>query len=504
MMKKRTFSCFVVTLFTGCLATASWAVTTLSDPFTDGARTNGADALDTDWYATSGATVLSVAPDGTIGTGNALAVDNASTGQGVVAGFGGVGLNQNREKIVLSFDYRLTTFGNPQDSAFRYGILSDAGTPRTGDTTGNLNDDLAYFVLTDAGAAAGSDQIRRDPGISGLLGGSDAFLAGTALGGGSRPPTNDTASHHAVFTVQRTTGSAIDLRNRIGTVVTTGTDVGLLTSNFNQIAFTSGGGSPTDFVLDNVRVERRLNIFDDTFSSAAATVGDDANDANDTAWSSISGNVTFSVVNAPVIGSGSAMSVVTTGDFRNVVTGFADVELAVGEKIIASFDLQLTQFANVGQGFRFGLYDDVSTALANEGYFVGIATGTASGLDITKDLSTGGGLFGGGGNQGLGGTAFNIDETSAHFIEWVVVRTGIDSTFMELYIDGVLRHTVTDASGAFSRFGAFGFLNGGSGASTDFIVDNLVIDIVQVVPEPATAVMGLLGLASLMARRRRA
>lgn len=488
------------------VASGAFAVPTVFDTFTDGGRSNGADALDTNWFTSTAATTATVGADATLGTGNALIVDNTTNGAGVIAGFSPIELSKDREKIVLTFNFRATSFGNPQDSAFRYGILNDGGTPRTGDTTGNIDDDRAYFVLNDTGAAAGSEQIRRDPGTSGLLGGADAFIGGTDLGGGARPGIGDTNARHAALTVQRTTDTRVDLRSRIGTVVNNGLDsAGLLTSTFNQIALTTGGGTVTDYVLDNVTVERRINVFDDTFASSGATVGNDANDPNDTAWSSLSGSATLSIVNDAGIGSGNAMSVVTSGDFRNVATSFADVTLQVGERLIASFDARLTQFANIGGGFRFGLYDDLSTATANEGYFVNVATGTTAGLDFTKDTATSGGLFGGPSNIGLGSTAFNLDETLAHYFEWIVTRTGIDTILHELYIDGVLVHTAIDGSNSFDRFGAFGFLNGGSGASTDFIVDNLVIDYANnaTVPEPATALLALAGLGAMATRRRR-
>lgn len=480
-------------------------VTTILDPFTDGGRTNGADVLDANWFKTAAAPTVSVAPDAVIGSGNALVVAGNVTSGGVVAGFQGIALTENREKIVLSFDFQLTSAGNPQDSAFRYGILNDGGTPRTGDAAGNINDDPGYFVLNDSGAAAGSEQIRFDPGVSGLLGGGDAFVAGTNIGSGARPGIVTGTRQHAVLTIQRTTGASADLRSRIGTVVVNGVDnLGLQTSTFNQIGFTSGSNVATSFNLDNVNVERRINIFDDTFASAGATVGNDANDPNDTAWSSISGGMTLSVAANAAIGSGSALNVVSSGTFRNVLTSFADVDLKVGEKIVASFDATLLTVENNSAGFRFGFYDNASTAVANEGYFVQVGTGTSAGLATLVDPASGGSFLGGSGNQVLvTDGVFNLDESDAHYYEWIITRTGEDSALLELYIDGILRQTVVDAAGAFNRFGAFGFATGG--ASTDFALDNIVVDYVPlaIVPEPATATMGLIALAGLLARRRR-
>lgn len=487
----------------GVMASSSWAVPVLQDTFTDGARTNGGDAIDADWFTTRPETSATVGPDGTLGSGNALIVDNTTTSAGVVAGFQDVTLSEDREKIVLTFDYRLTTFGNT-NGGFRYGILNDGGTPRTGDNAGNLNDDLGYFVLTDTGTGTSVDDIRREPGTSGLLGGSDAFGSGTNLGGSARPSTNDNAAHHAAFTVQRTAAGRIDLRNRIGTVVTLGQDVGLLTSTFNEIGLV-GGGSVADIVLDNVTVERRINIFDDTFASSGATGGDDANDPNDTAWGNTNGGVTLTVGNNAAIGSGDALSVVSSGRFKNILTSFTDVELGIGDKLIASFDATLTAVENSGSGFRFGLYDDPSSAVSNEGYFVAVGTGTSNGLVTAKDPSTGGSLFGGGGTPTLASDpSFNLDESLAHYYEWVVTRTGDDSALLELFMDGVLVQTAVDSSGAFDQFGAFGFATGG--VSTDFVIDNVVIDFVPdaTVPEPTTAVLGLMGIAGLVTRRRRA
>ncbi len=172
------------------------SISLVEDPFTDGGRTNGADALDVAWYTinegTAGDQTLTVqTDDGSpgIGSGNALAVTHAATDKrrGLVAGFSEVTLSNLGSSLTLEFDFRI--LNDPlTDSAtdFRFGLFNNWGTLVAADLLGDdeTDDDQGYFVRASTGTE-NKWTLTRDKGTSSFMGGNDmsGLLSDTEFGG---------------------------------------------------------------------------------------------------------------------------------------------------------------------------------------------------------------------------------------------------------------------------------------------------------------------------------
>ncbi|MBI1370684.1 MAG: hypothetical protein GC162_18760 [Planctomycetes bacterium] len=481
----------------------------VDDAFNDGGLTNGADPNDAAWTMATGGGPLSIVNDnGSPGLngGNAIQLTTTGTFQGFTGLFSPITLTEDRQRIKLIFDYRLTDFGN-QDAALRFGLLDSASAVGTADS--------AYFVATSTGTINTATLNQTYSGTAtGYLGGSVQYSQGTD----NNVLTSDNNPHHVEFIVQRTTADRIDLSARIGTGVisgadTTGKDAGPLQTTFDSIAFETGnnnnganiGGITPQFRGDNYRVEIWNNVFDDNFDTGASpTTGNDGDDPNDAAWTAIGGSialVTDDNLAAGQIGSNKAMSFTTSGTFQKIRTQFTDTPDIVGTKVSASFDFRVVNAENVAAGLRFGLYDDGSNTAADTGYFVSIATGTATGVTFIEDGSTTQGDFLGGGGQITLGTVANydLDESVAHFAQLLLEHLSATTMRLSLYIDGVFIGSALDTSVTTTHFGAFGISSGGT--SNDFIIDNVSVD--YMVPAPAALPAGLALFAGLILRRRR-
>ena len=227
-----------------------WA---LNEGFTDGARTNGTDALDTAWY-TLGAPTISIVNDSAgIGSGNALQLAaTGSTGRGIVAGFPAQTLADG-DSITLSFNWRFTgTIGLNQANSLRYGLHSSNGTPVTADNTTQSDNDKGYFVMTNPGAAGTATTLKRETGgAPGVLGGTDWSGLGTA----GASVSGSTVKHTSTIVITRSGSNLVVSASIDNLAAATGTDSVPVTYTFDQFGITLAGATlPSPILIDNIQV----------------------------------------------------------------------------------------------------------------------------------------------------------------------------------------------------------------------------------------------------------
>lgn len=133
-----------------------------NDGFDDGGRTNGADALDVDWWKVQernlGDQTLTVqTDDGSpgIGSGNALAVTdvpNDDNRRSIMANIPEISLTNIGDTVVLSFDVRILSSTNSKED-FRFGILNSNGSVQTSDQLVDdiVDNDLDFDFVMDEG-----------------------------------------------------------------------------------------------------------------------------------------------------------------------------------------------------------------------------------------------------------------------------------------------------------------------------------------------------------------
>mgnify|MGYP001555356642 CR=1 FL=1 len=143
---------------TGCIAVlillaafsppaGAWVETRLNDPFTDGADTDGADPLDTNWYGLESAIDSGLPP--TVDGGTLVTrIHDAALGE-----FKSVTLAFPGDYVEVSADIRsVNTLADATDSGWVLGLFNSRGTPLTYDIDSNggdtapVADDDGYWV----------------------------------------------------------------------------------------------------------------------------------------------------------------------------------------------------------------------------------------------------------------------------------------------------------------------------------------------------------------------
>ena len=246
------------------LTTGTHAAVTVvvNDGFDDGDRTNGADALDVDWWkvqeGTPGDQTLTVkTDDGSpgIGSGNALEVTHVATDnrRAILANFPEVSLTNIGDSIILSFDFRILSSTNSKED-FRFGILNSNGSVQTSDQLVDdiVDNDTGYYVRASTGSQTEWSYVYDEGPASFLAGTMSQLLPDQQLGGLDNQP------HTAKMTLTLT-DSGLDLafvmdEGLAGEVsMYTNHTGGSVVTTFNEIGISSNDDD-IDYIIDNVVV----------------------------------------------------------------------------------------------------------------------------------------------------------------------------------------------------------------------------------------------------------
>lgn len=259
-------SIVALTFVLGTLGSAE-AGTIAYDPFTDGDRADGADALDVNWYRLSKDTTLSVGVDGTLGS-SALTYTPGATFR-PIAGLlpSTVSLTDVGDYIELTFRFRFLSTPGDQAGGLRFGLEADNATPVTGDEntfsdpgagspvyTNPSKDDQGYYFNLSTGTTTPTHQIwRENGGTAAPAGGTDR----TQLGANATTPifAKDTAAHTGALRITRT-AAGVDVSAGVdGTTYITRSDsaAGFYT-NFNEVVFSTANNT-NSLILDDVQVD---------------------------------------------------------------------------------------------------------------------------------------------------------------------------------------------------------------------------------------------------------
>lgn len=225
----------------------------VDDGFTDGARSNGADLQDTQWYTMSGTPNVSVVDDSAgLGFGNALELIPTAGQRGIV------GLIPSRtlldgDSITLTFNWRFTGTANlNQARNLRFGLQNSRSTPVTADSTAESDNDAGYFVGTNPGATGSNTNLNRENGNSpSAMSGTDWAVFGSSGGSSYAGVT----PHTARLTLKRV-GTTLQASASIDNLAAaTGADASPYTWTFDQFAVSlSGTNLPSPIRIDNVQV----------------------------------------------------------------------------------------------------------------------------------------------------------------------------------------------------------------------------------------------------------
>ncbi len=231
-------------------------------------------------------------------------------------------------------------------------------------------------------------------------------------------------------------------------------------------------------------------LVNDTFDvGASPSIGDDADDPQDVAWTAVRGGASLDTADTAF--TGNALQLEATG-----ITTFNQVKAALPAPVslthiddfirITAQVRAYTALEDNGSGFRLGFVDSGSTTSS---LFGKIAVGASSNLEAAFAPNP---QTGGSNNVNLNSTASDgFDDQDVHTVSVTLVRTasGADVT---VTFDG---DSVTGSASASQLAGSYDEIWLATGSvTTDFRYDNIVVE-TGVIPEPASlALFGLGGL----------
>lgn len=250
-----------------CLPCAEAAIL-LTDPFTDGNLTGGADNSGMAWYDRSVNTGLTIVNDPSPGFGSGNALRMARTGsaignRGIVGVLSqSITLANPGDTLTLSFSFRFTSTASstaPFDGGegFTFGFYNSNGTVTSANDSVGSDDDFGFRGEFGSGATSRVG-IAKETNVAGSAGG-----LGTGTDGVQMTVTNAVGVAVADFlphtgSITLTYNSATNMGVSVsydGNVVGTATST-VPFFTFDEIVFSQGGGN--GFLLDNVVVSSNV------------------------------------------------------------------------------------------------------------------------------------------------------------------------------------------------------------------------------------------------------
>ncbi len=246
---KRLIPIFLAAVLAPAMASATVIV---NDSWVDAGRTNGVDALDTDWWTSTSSTAIEV------GSGY-LGLVSGGSGRGIHGTFSAQSLNVG-DTLTATFTFNTpATIGVNKSAAFRVGLFNSAG------SSGSLAADLAassgtpnalyhnvtgYMVDMDVNLTAGGEDIsireRTTLGSGQLMAatGDYSFLGG----GGAAYTFAANTSYTGVLSLTRTGADTLDITGALFSGATqlsshTATDLTGIVSSFDVLAFQVGSST---------------------------------------------------------------------------------------------------------------------------------------------------------------------------------------------------------------------------------------------------------------------
>jgi len=272
----------ILLLFLVTMARAD--VTLMSDPFTDGNRTNttGGDTLGGVWWqnTTNTGQVTIVDDTAGIGTGNAMQLVPSGDFHKIITFFSGTTLANPGDTIKATFDYRFPTAPTSAGDGFRIGLGNSNGTKQSSDTSGSgsstRTDDKNYGFNTNVGGASSTGTgVKYEDAGDDILGGSGA---GTrfGFGTGGASVASGTTKHSALLQITRLTNGDLYVLAQVDNLAAaSGTHpaASVLTYTFDEFAYGFGGtGYRPTILMDNVVItSTALSVLNITATTPTAT-----------------------------------------------------------------------------------------------------------------------------------------------------------------------------------------------------------------------------------------
>jgi hypothetical protein len=241
----------------------------LNDTFTDGGRSNGADAEDGAWWSTGDGALFTVANDAGSITGNSLKATGVGSTRSLMCFFpSAVTLANVGDKLTFTADVRLssTPVGNYRELNFVLG--NSAGTQQAADnfSTTTRADDTYYESMVQVTQGGGVPIVNSPLFIyrATMPSGSEDFTEGPEVTVGGASPTRGTVnssllySGSPVFSIGMTAervATGIQLQSTVnGNSTALVIDTTSYVSTFDMFMFQDRAGAASTYYLDNVLV----------------------------------------------------------------------------------------------------------------------------------------------------------------------------------------------------------------------------------------------------------
>ena len=257
-------------LFLIAAVTARGATLIVSDPFTDGSRsnTNGGDQLGLVYYMGQTTSLLTVTNDANgIGSGNALLFNpapNAGFGK-YLAYLGPVTLTNAGDSVTVTFNYRFMVAPTNISAGLRMGLYNTMGTRQTNDASdttvpgpGDRSDDVGYGFQSNPGlsSSTGTSAYSEAAGNDILGGASPSQTSNIGTAGAS--VNSGTNTHFAFFQIALQPGGSLALVAYLDNGLAANASIAaasVFTNVFDEIGWEEGGtGFSVPLLFDNVNI----------------------------------------------------------------------------------------------------------------------------------------------------------------------------------------------------------------------------------------------------------